>query len=142
MPSFRSLVPCALTLLSLIALGCDRRPDDLREWKASDHEGSGSEAWQAPRADGKGTDGASVVDVVWQAQCALCHGASGRGDGPQGPMLRTPNLTLAEWQTKTSDEQIAKTIVEGKGSMPKFEGLPDEVVSGLVAKIRAMRAPE
>lgn len=136
MQQLRSFLLCASMIASLSVLGCDRQPDDLREWRASDHQGPGGEARQAPRAES-----ADIVDVVWQSQCALCHGVSGRGDGPQGPMLRTPNLTLAEWQESTSDEQIAKAIREGKGSMPKFEGLPDEVVSGLTAKIRAMRAP-
>lgn len=136
MPPLRSWLLCATTLASLATVGCDRQPDDLREWRASDHQGPGGEARQAPRAEQ--TD---VVDVVWQSQCALCHGANGHGNGPQGPMLRTPNLTLPDWQDQTSDEQIVKAIVEGKGSMPKFEGLPDEVISGLVAKIRAMRAP-
>ncbi len=55
-----------------------------------------------------------------------------------GPMVRAPDLTREEWQAKTADGDIAATIKNGKGKMPKF-GLPDSVIQGLVARIRAAR---
>ncbi len=55
-----------------------------------------------------------------------------------GPMVRAPDLTREEWQGKTADAEIVATIKNGKGKMPKF-GLPDSVVQGLVARIRAAR---
>ncbi len=58
-----------------------------------------------------------------------------------GPMLRAPDLTLAEWQDKTPDVEISAAITNGKGKMPKF-GLPDPVVHALVARIRASRGQE
>lgn len=127
-----------------LATGCDARPNDLREWRASDHHGAGNQAFQAPGrqaappGEAPKAPESSLVGVVWQSQCALCHGPSGRGDGPQGPMLRATNFTLASWQEQTNDEQIAEAIVRGKGSMPQFEGLPPEVVSALVSHIRGM----
>lgn len=149
-PRSRTIAPWlfAAALASALALGCDRRADDLREWRASDHQGAGnSSAWQAPGAaaspapTGAEPPATPLVEVVWQAQCALCHGPGGRGDGPQGPLLGAKDLSLAEWQEKTSDEQIAQAIVDGKGRMPKFEGLPPEVVGELVSHIRKMRSP-
>ena len=53
-------------------------------------------------------------------------------------MVHAPNLTLADWQAKVSDEEIAHTIRNGKNRMPKFD-FPPEVVSGLVARIRASK---
>jgi cytochrome c oxidase cbb3-type subunit 3 len=60
----------------------------------------------------------------------------GRGDGPSGPMVQAPDLTRPEWQSKVTDAEIVATIKNGKNKMPKFD-LPDRVVTGLVARIRA-----
>jgi cytochrome c oxidase cbb3-type subunit 3 len=81
---------------------------------------------------------ATLVDVTWKTQCAACHGMSGRGDGPQGPMVHAPDLTRADWQAKVSDEEIARMITTGKDRMPKFD-FPPEVVQGLTKRIRASR---
>jgi len=62
----------------------------------------------------------------------------GRGDGPQGPLVHATNLTLAEWQAKVTDQEIADAIRNGKNRMPKFD-FPPDVVMGLVARIRATR---
>ena len=53
-------------------------------------------------------------------------------------MVHAPNLTLAEWQAKVTDEQIADVIRTGKNRMPKFD-FPADVVTGLVARIRASK---
>lgn len=129
-----------LGLVALIGVGCDREP--VREWSASDHdqtEGSTGQAQGAPRADAA-TVQAQLVEVTWGRQCATCHGASGRGDGPSGPMVSAPDLTRADWQGRTSDEQIARAILEGKGKMPRFD-LPPATVAGLVKRVRQLRAP-
>lgn len=135
-PVIWSLLPLALLV------GCDGSPSDLREWQKSDHRGSSGQAQQAPpsragaSAESAQANQGSVVGVIWQAQCALCHGPSGQGNGPQGPMWNTPDLTAQAWQKETSDEEIASVIVNGRGSMPKFEGLSPEIVSSLVVHIR------
>jgi mono/diheme cytochrome c family protein len=128
-----------LALCAALALAaCDRGPSEVREWKPEDHD-------QAPAAAGQvtarpGTEGVdpTLIDVAWRRNCAPCHGAVGHGDGPQGPMVRAPDLTRAEWQAKISDEEMATIIREGKNKMPKFD-LPDQVVQGLVQRIRAAR---
>jgi cytochrome c oxidase cbb3-type subunit 3 len=79
-----------------------------------------------------------MVDLTWRSQCQSCHGPSGRGDGPQGPMNKAADLGREDWQAKVKDEEIAATILNGKGKMPKFD-LPDEVVKGLVARVRSYR---
>ena len=53
-------------------------------------------------------------------------------------MVHAPNLTLAEWQAKVTDDQIAEVIRNGKNRMPKFD-FPADVVGGLVARIRASK---
>lgn len=138
--------------------GCDRPPSDAqaREWTPADHDhtdekakvqsgaSSGGRGPKQAAAGGSASgsavqDMAAIVELAWQKQCAACHGPAGKGDGPQGPMFKAPDLTRPDWQQKTSDDAIASTIRSGKGAMPKFD-LPPEVVSGLVARIRAGRA--
>ena len=53
-------------------------------------------------------------------------------------MFKAADLGREDWQAKVKDEEIASTIVNGKGRMPKFE-LSEEIVRGLVARIRAFR---
>ncbi len=119
---------------------CDRPPSvELKEWSASDHDGEQKNAAsgkQGTRGDGGGTP--ALVEIAWRQQCASCHGGGGKGDGPQGPMFKASDLTREDWQGKVKDEEIALTIANGKGRMPKFD-LPPDVVRGLVARIRSFR---
>ena len=62
----------------------------------------------------------------------------GHGDGPSGPMVKASDLTREEWQARVTDDEMIALIRNGKGSMPKFD-LPEPVVRGLVARIRALR---
>src|SRR5262249_8871095 len=149
------LIIVAGTMLALTAPGCHRDREGLREWTADDHDrtddpsGAGAtrparapanvaphaNAQAAPPGSGNApgmqppgaaaNDLAALVDVTWRTQCALCHGTSGKGDGPQGPLLHASDLTAAEFQSKISDEQMAQSITQGKNRMPKFD-LPPE----------------
>ncbi|MDP9035086.1 MAG: cytochrome c [Myxococcota bacterium] len=129
-------------------LGCDRPPaaDELTSWTPTDHHSTddgklatGAQARPAAAGSRPATgETAQLVDLAWRQQCASCHGPLGKGDGQMGPMVRAPDLTREEWQAKTADGDIAATIKNGKGKMPKF-GLPDSVIQGLVARIRAAR---
>ena len=58
--------------------------------------------------------------------------------GPGRRCSRRADLGREEWQSKVNDEEIAATITNGKGRMPKFE-LPEEVVKGLVVRVRSFR---
>jgi mono/diheme cytochrome c family protein len=141
-----------LAALVMVA-GCQHTPADLREWKADDHDraedqqkGRGGQARPPTRvaaqpsgsASASADPNAALVEVTWRNQCTLCHGRLGKGDGPQGPMVRAPDLTRADWQASVTDEQIIATIQNGKNRMPKFE-FPPEVLRGLAARIRASK---
>jgi mono/diheme cytochrome c family protein len=125
---------------------CDSTPPDLREWQASDHDRADQPSGKAarprlspaPSSSAAANPTVTLVEVTWRNQCASCHGPIGRGDGPQGPMVQAPNLTLADWQAKMTDEQIAEVIRNGKNRMPKFD-FPPDVLAGLVARIRAAK---
>jgi mono/diheme cytochrome c family protein len=155
----------AVLLLSLgagaggaVLAGCDRPPsaDSVPVWTKDDHHsndddkaGQGGPAGmanmanpaQVPQSHGAGQGGggdvAQLVEITWRQQCTSCHGAMGRGDGQMGPMVQAPDLSRADWQSKVSDAQIATVIKTGRNRMPSFP-LPDPVVAGLVARIRAI----
>lgn len=143
----------AAAFVALAGLGCDRPPSPAaaREWTASDHDHadekgkvlSGESSTGSGKRGAKGDktkaadDVAAVVDLTWQKQCAVCHGVAGRGDGPNGPLVKAPDLTAADWQAKITDAEMAATIKGGRGLMPKFD-LGDDVIAGLVARVRAL----
>lgn len=126
----------------IVLVACDPAPSDVREWTAADHDQPASvQSAAAPRPRGSGRPAGGEVDLVelaWERNCGACHGARGRGDGPQGPMLRAPDLTRADWQEKVSDRDILETIRKGRNKMPAFD-LPEPVLNGLVQRIRASR---
>jgi hypothetical protein len=141
------LASVALSLGMLVLGGCDSPPTalDLPEWTPQDHDHSdekervASGAQAAPAGSGSKEDGLHVlVESTWRNQCASCHGLVGHGDGPNGPMVKASDLTRADWQSSMTDAQIAASITNGKGRMPRFD-LPPNVVSGLVGRIRASR---
>ncbi len=129
-----------LVILAAVA-ACDRPPSvELKEWTPADHDGEKKAdtagAKQGARGDAGGIP--ALVEITWRQQCATCHGVAGKGDGPQGPMFKAPDLGREEWQSKVKDEEIAAAILNGKGRMPKFD-LPEDVVRGLVGRIRSFR---
>jgi mono/diheme cytochrome c family protein len=83
---------------------------------------------------------------VFKTRCVMCHGESGKGDGPASVALnpKPRNYTDAEWQKSVTDDQIKKTITGGGASVGKSPIMPaqpdlaqkPEVLDGLVKIIR------
>jgi len=75
---------------------------------------------------------------LYEASCAKCHGNTGCGgvaltDGPSQPR----NFCDAEFQGGHSDNDLKAAIRNGKGAMPPFGNLFDEIQTAqLVAYIR------
>lgn len=137
----------ALALGALLA-GCGQPSGEVREWAPTDHDQPASVQNAAPPRPGAATKPApapagnddELVELAWQRNCATCHGPRGRGDGPQGAMMRAQDLTLPEWQNKVSDADITEVIRKGRNRMPAFD-LPPQVIQGLVKRIRANKKP-
>jgi mono/diheme cytochrome c family protein len=131
-------------LLGFLVFWSGRSSGDVHEWSPADHDQpTGAQApagGQAqPQGQARGQDkGENLVELAWSRQCATCHGPSGHGDGPSGPMVQAPDLTRADWQGRVTDDDIAQTIRRGRNKMPAFD-LPPSVLQGLVARIRAGR---
>lgn len=141
MSKIRILLGISLVSAALSGLACDRPPSkELGEWTPADHDGEqkSANAKQGAKQTGDAGGTAALVEIAWRQQCATCHGPSGKGDGPQGPMFKAADLSNPEWQGKVKDEEIAASIQNGKGRMPKFD-LPPDVVKGLVARVRSFK---
>jgi cytochrome c oxidase cbb3-type subunit 3 len=129
----------------LTTLGCNERPADVREWRVTDHDhtdnpGSGQVQVDPADAGAPAVPGLEDVTIVaWQQNCTRCHGQLGRGDGPQGPMVKATNLSDPTWQAAVTDAQLAASIKHGKGAMPAFP-LPDGTITNLVKLVRMMNA--
>jgi cytochrome c oxidase cbb3-type subunit 3 len=132
-----------LVAATMAIVACDPAPSDVREWTPGDHDQAPTtQGTSNPRAGTSARPGAEIdlVQLAWDKSCSTCHGARGRGDGPQGPMLRAADLGRAEWQDRVSDAEIADTIRKGRNKMPAFD-LPPQVLQGLVLRIRGLKHP-
>lgn len=137
--SFRALSSAAAAFVLFAISGCDRGSGELREWSPGEHDQPSTPQGQVSgRPSTEGPD-PMLLDMAWRKNCTPCHGPTGRGDGPQGPMMRAPDLSRADWQQNITDDEMASVIRNGKNKMPKFD-LPDQVVSGLVQRVRSFRA--
>jgi len=72
--------------------------------------------------------------VLYERNCSMCH-------GPNGVAARigrgAVDLNDAEWQRRTSDEQIAERIREGRGQMPAWKNrLSEDEIRAVVDYVR------
>ncbi|MBC6414992.1 MAG: cytochrome c [Bdellovibrionales bacterium] len=77
---------------------------------------------------------------IYKAQCALCHGAEGLGDGTPGLIPPPRNLVEGKWKLGGSPQALFKTLqtgIEG-GSMVSFKHLPNLDRWALVHYIRSI----
>jgi mono/diheme cytochrome c family protein len=79
---------------------------------------------------------------VVKERCELCHGASGKGDGPGGAALnpKPRDWTDHEYMETRTDEQLHEVITNGKGSMPawgKTGILTDAEIRSAILKVRS-----
>lgn len=78
---------------------------------------------------------------LFQRECELCHGKSGKGDGMQAAYLQPPkpaDLTSEKVQSQ-SDGAIFYKITEGRGQMPKAK-LNDTEKWAVIEYIRTLAA--
>ena len=77
--------------------------------------------------------------VTFKAKCAVCHGASGKGDSPAGKSMGVVSFSDAAVAGK-SDADLRAVIEKGKNKMPAYgKSLKPEEIQGLVAYIRSLK---
>jgi cytochrome c oxidase cbb3-type subunit 3 len=136
-----------ILLVSVALAGCkDGSAEELPVWTPQDHDNQGAPSpgqvdIKAPRPGMPDLAEHGISDVIlatWKQNCTPCHGLIGRGDGPQGRMLRPPDLTSPEYHKRAIDSEMQYTIKKGRGRMPAFGHLPDDTVKGLVNLVRML----
>jgi len=89
----------------------------------------------------------AAAKEVFTQRCMICHGESGKGDGPIGKSMN-PNardFSNQEWQKSVTDQQIEKVIKEGGASLGKSPNMPaspdlsNDIVKNLVKLIRSFK---
>ena len=86
---------------------------------------------------------ADDAQQLYKTNCNLCHGPSGKGDGPAGKMLKPPPADFAAVAKSASDADLTKIIKEGgkavgrSAAMPPFgKKLTDEQIKDLVQLVK------
>ncbi len=81
----------------------------------------------------------------WDALCAKCHGADGKGQTKMGTRLGAKDYTDAKVQDALKDDAAVKAIKEGlkdkddKVLMKPSEDLSDADIKALVGYLRAFK---
>lgn len=76
---------------------------------------------------------------AYKQQCAVCHGAEGKGNGPAAVALtpRPTDLTESELVSGMSDAELLELLSKGKDTMPGFAKiLSKEQLSAVVGVLR------
>lgn len=65
--------------------------------------------------------------TIFGQQCAVCHGQSGKGDGPSAQYLGKPlpDFTAAKF-SQQADGEIFWKLTNGNAPMPTFKGILSE----------------
>ena len=62
-------------------------------------------------------------EKIYKLMCAKCHGPTGRGDGRKAADLKTKPMDYTDKarMAKFTDDQLRKSIIDGKEPMPSFK---------------------
>ena len=83
------------------------------------------------------------TERLWKANCASCHGTTGKGDTEQGLKMKLGDMTSPAFQA-TKDDQWRSAILNGtksaSGQMDPFKDqLTPEQVNALIAYIHTFK---
>ena len=75
-----------------------------------------------------GSEGTAAGKQIFEANCAVCHGEVGRGDGSIAESLETSpaDFTDHEFMSTRSNQDLFNVITNGKTPMPSWEAALDE----------------
>jgi mono/diheme cytochrome c family protein len=104
-----------------------------------------AQEWKAP-ASAKATRNPVAKDAgiqagksLFESNCAMCHGNTGKGDGPVGAALNPKPRNLADKAVQgQADGDLFWKISEGRGSMPGWKVLPQKDRWSLVHYLRSL----
>ncbi len=91
-------------------------------------------------------------EALYRQYCAVCHGSTAEGDGPNAPFLeddRPRDLTDAKYMKPLTDAQLLEVIRSGGGAVGRSRFMPAwsntlsvEQMADLAAYTRALSSPQ
>lgn len=141
-PLHHALIVCSIALSAASCGGGEQAgPEPGAENGPQTSESpAAAESADAPPRDSGGASG----QAVFAANCATCHGESGRGEGPAATGLEPPpaDLTDGTWTTGDGSLQaVTNTIEHGSPgtAMIGWKGtLTDEEIAAVAAHVKAL----
>jgi mono/diheme cytochrome c family protein len=137
-----ALIVCAVGLGVLAGCGGNKT-----EQTSSNTETTTPPAGETPPATTDTSSAASgevsmaVGERIVKERCVLCHGESGKGDGPGGAALnpKPRNWTDHGYMESRTDQELYDVIYNGKGAMPawgKTGILTESEIRSAILKVR------
>ncbi len=83
----------------------------------------------APADDGK---------VVYEQNCAACHGVTGKGDGPAGRLMKPPPGTFATSAKAQNEADVARVITAGTPHPTFAKKLSDKQVRAVASYVKSI----
>ncbi len=119
----------------LLMAACSGEPANLRVWTPEDHVHAPEAQIDPNRVPQLDRPDLTVGELLWQRNCARCHGTDGQG-GREAKV----SFDNSGWQDGISDATIASTIARGNPpTMPAFaELLTSEQIGELVKHVRTL----
>jgi mono/diheme cytochrome c family protein len=120
----------------LFMAACSSESEALPVWTPEDHAQPPDTQVDRNRVPQQERPNLTVGELLWQRNCAVCHGTDGQGGREAKVNFRAP-----EWQERMTDAAITRTIAGGKPpAMPAFADLlSPEQIQALVQHLRSLR---
>ena len=116
---------------------------DAKKAPAAAHWMAPEDAAQRKNPVAAGAASSARGEKLFQANCASCHGAGGKGNGPAGAALDPKPADLTAMAGQHPDGDFAWKIANGRGSMPAWKrALQDEQIWDLVNYIQGLAKPK
>jgi len=134
--------------VSISALaGCGQKTED----KDDEDIMAGAPKTSAPAGDSAaggatGEPSLAMGEDIVSNKCVLCHGQSGKGDGPGGAALnpKPRDWTDHAYMGSRTNDQLYEVIFNGKGSMPAWgkavPPLTETQIRSAIMKVRTFDA--
>jgi mono/diheme cytochrome c family protein len=125
-------------VLALVALSIVLAAREKRTWNIPDGAKQRKNPLQPSAA------GLQAVRDLYMENCAQCHGATGKGDGPEATMYDPlpADLSNRPFNAGLTDGEIFYQISEGKKPMPAFKRrFTEDQRWQLVFLVRSFAAP-